>query len=69
MVFHAGTKKKNGKFITSGGRVLGVTAWDDTLSGAIEIAYEAADKINFERLYYRKDIGKKGLKLSPNNII
>lgn len=69
MVFHAGTKKKNGKFITSGGRVLGVTAWDDTLSGAIEIAYEAAGKINFERLYYRKDIGKKGLKLSPNNII
>jgi len=69
MVFHAGTQKKNGKFITSGGRVLGVTAWDDTLSGAIETAYEAAAKINFERLYYRKDIGKKGLKFSPNNII
>jgi phosphoribosylamine---glycine ligase len=68
MVFHAGTKKKNSKFITSGGRVLGVTAWDDTLTGAIEKAYETAEKINFEKVYYRKDIGKKGLKLFPNNI-
>ncbi len=68
MVFHAGTKKKNSKFTTSGGRVLGVTAWDDTLTGAIEKAYETAEKINFEKVYYRKDIGKKGLKLFPNNI-
>lgn len=69
MVFHAGTKQRNDNFITSGGRVLGVTSWDDTLTGAIETAYEAAGKINFENLYYRKDIGKKGLKLFPDSII
>lgn len=69
MVFHAGTDKKNDKFVTSGGRVLGVTSWADTLSGAIEKAYEGVNKIHFEKLYYRKDIGKKGLKLSPGNNI
>jgi phosphoribosylamine---glycine ligase len=69
MVFHAGTDKKNDKFVTSGGRVLGVTSWADTLSGAIEKAYEGVNKIHFEKIYYRKDIGKKGLKLYPGNNI
>lgn len=65
MVFHAGTEQKNDKIITAGGRVLGVTAWADKLPEAIEKAYEAVNKIQFENQYYRKDIGKKGLKSSP----
>jgi len=65
MVFHAGTEKKNDKIVTSGGRVLGVTSWADTLTGAIEKAYEGVNKIHFEKGYYRKDIGKKGLNFSP----
>lgn len=69
MIFHAGTEKKNDKLVTSGGRVLGVTSWADTLNGAIEKAYEGVNKIYFEKLYYRNDIGKKGLNFSPDNNI
>ena len=61
MVFHAGTKKQNGKILSNGGRVLGVTALGDTLSSAISNAYVAAEKISWAHKYYRKDIGKKGL--------
>ncbi|EGG42207.1 Phosphoribosylamine-glycine ligase [Candidatus Nitrosarchaeum limnium SFB1] len=61
MVFHAGTKKKDGKILTNGGRVLGVTALGDTLSSAISNAYAAAEKISWPHKYCRKDIGKKGL--------
>lgn len=61
MVFHAGTKKQNGKILSNGGRVLGVTALGDTLSSAISNAYIAAEKISWPHKYYRKDIGKKGL--------
>lgn len=57
IVYHAGTKLENGKFYTNGGRVLGVTAVDDTLEGALKKAYEAVEKINFEGAHYRKDIG------------
>ena len=60
-VFHAGTKKEGNKILTNGGRVLGVTALGDTLSGAISNAYSAAEKIHWQSKYYRKDIGKKGL--------
>ncbi len=69
MVFHAGTEKKNDKIVTSGGRVLGVTSWADTLTGAIEKAYEGVNKIHFEKGYYRKDIGKKGLNFSSGKNI
>ena len=69
MVFHAGSEKKNNKIVTSGGRVLGVTSWADTLTGAIEKAYEGVNKIHFEKGYYRKDIGKKGLNFSPGKNI
>jgi len=69
MVFHAGSEKKNNKIVTSGGRVLGVTSWADTLTGAIEKAYEGVNKIQFEKGYYRKDIGKKGLNFSPGKNI
>jgi len=69
MVFHAGTEKKGNNVISSGGRVLGVTAWAETLSCAIDTVYEKIGQISFENLYYRKDIGEKGLKFSPDNII
>lgn len=57
IVFHAGTSIKDGKFVTSGGRVLGVTAMGDTLSKALKTAYEAVEKIDFQDAHYRKDIG------------
>ena len=61
MVFHAGTKKQDGKILSNGGRVLGVTALGDTLASAISNAYIAAEKISWSHKYCRKDIGKKGL--------
>jgi len=60
-VFHAGTKTQDGKVLTNGGRVLGVTALGDDISGAIANAYEAVGKISWDGCYYRKDIGKKAL--------
>ena len=63
-VFHAGTKNIDGKILTNGGRVLGVTALGDTLESAIENAYTANEKINCISKYFRNDIGKKGLNLT-----
>lgn len=60
-VFHAGTKKQNGKLISAGGRVLGVTATSPHLSGACELVYQAVSKINFDGKHYRSDIAKKAL--------
>ena len=60
-VFHAGTKKDDGKILSNGGRVLGVTALGDSLESAIANAYAAADKISWPHKYFRKDIGRKGL--------
>jgi phosphoribosylamine--glycine ligase len=62
IVFHAGTKFQDGKVVTSGGRVLGITAWADTIFKAKEKAYEGVEKIYFEEMYYRKDIALKGIK-------
>jgi len=62
IAFHAGSKLQDDKVITSGGRVLGITAWDDTISKAKEKAYEGVEKIYFEDMYYRKDIAAKGIK-------
>ena len=62
VVFHAGTKKEGGGCVTSGGRVLGITALGDGIAGAVKKAYEAAGKIDFEGIYYRKDIGKRALR-------
>lgn len=56
IVFHAGTKYEKGKFITNGGRVLGVTALGDD---AINKCYNAISKIKFKDMHYRKDIGKR----------
>lgn len=60
-VFHAGTKLKADRILTSGGRVLGVTALGDDLKAAQTRAYEAVDRISFEGSYVRRDIGDKGL--------
>jgi phosphoribosylamine--glycine ligase len=57
-LLHAGTKRVEEKIVTSGGRVLGVTSTGRILGAALEKAYEAAGKIQFEGMYYRKDIGK-----------
>lgn len=59
VVFHAGTKVENDKYITAGGRVIGVTALEDNLDLAIKKAYEAVEKISFKNAHYRKDIGVK----------
>jgi phosphoribosylamine--glycine ligase len=63
-VFHAGTMRKNDKVLTSGGRVLGVTALGDTLQTAISNAYSRVEKISWPSKYHRNDIGKKGFTLS-----
>ncbi len=60
-VFHAGTKKSDGKILSNGGRVLGVTALGDDLASAIDNAYAATDEITWSQKYSRTDIGKKGL--------
>lgn len=59
LLFHAGTKKENGKYYTNGGRVLGVTAVRDDLETAYEDVYSHIDKIYFKDMFYRKDIGKR----------
>jgi phosphoribosylamine--glycine ligase len=62
MVFHAGTKKSNNHYVTSGGRVLGVTAVGPTYENAIKKVYEAVAMIECDGMFYRKDIGRKALK-------
>ncbi len=61
-VFHAGTAKRDGSFYTSGGRVLGVTARAGSLERAVERAYEACGKIEFDGAHYRKDIAGRAVK-------
>ncbi len=63
MVFHAATKREGKRFLTSGGRVLGVTALGDTYKDAIQKAYDAVSCIEFEGMYFRNDIGGKALKI------
>ncbi|MFP3982795.1 MAG: phosphoribosylamine--glycine ligase [Desulfurivibrionaceae bacterium] len=59
MVFHAGTSVENNTLVTSGGRVLGVTALGQDLNEAVEKAYEVVDRIHWQGCFYRKDIGRK----------
>jgi len=61
-VFHAGTKKEEGKWLTNGGRVLGVTGMGAHIKEAIAHTYEAVEKIKWDGAHYRKDIGGKALK-------
>ncbi len=66
-VFVAGAEKKDGKLVTSGGRVLGVTATAPTLNVAIDSAYEKVRKISFKNAFYRKDIGLKAVCAGKEN--
>ena len=59
VVFHAGTKLDNGRVLTNGGRVLGVTALGSDINAAIKNAYSAVEKIKWDGIHYRKDIGNK----------
>ena len=61
-IFVAGAKAQDGKLLSAGGRVLGVTAVSDTLDHAIEKAYALTEKVEFENGFYRKDIGQRALK-------
>ena len=61
VVFHAGTKKDPSGLVTSGGRVVAVTAWGKDLPGALEHAYDGVNMVKFEGAYWRKDIGKRAL--------
>ena len=59
IVFHAGTTLEAGNIKTSGGRVLGITALGDNFDAAIATAYDAVKSIEFDKMYYRRDIGHK----------
>ena len=61
VVFHAGTKASGDQIVTAGGRVLGVTARGANLAEAAKAAYEAADKINWDGMRMRRDIGHRAL--------
>jgi phosphoribosylamine--glycine ligase len=63
-VFHSGTSRVGGQLVTSGGRVLGVTAAADSLQAALACAYQAMAEIQYEGIYYRRDIGHRALKPS-----
>ena len=65
-IFTAGVKETDGQLVTSGGRVLGVTATAPTLKEALQKAYAAAERIRFENVYYRRDIGKRALAASED---
>ena len=60
-VYHAGTAVKEGRLVTNGGRVLGVTATADTLPEALKKAYAATESIHFDKLHKRSDIGARAL--------
>lgn len=66
-VYHAGTKLEDGEILTSGGRVLGVTATADSLRNALKVAYAGVEKITFQNAHYRKDIGQRALKALPES--
>jgi phosphoribosylamine--glycine ligase len=68
-VFHAGTRMGAAGLETAGGRVLGVTAAGQDLAGAIDGAYEAVRRVDFEGMHYRTDIGRKGLKRYNRNSV
>jgi phosphoribosylamine--glycine ligase len=56
-IFHAGTSLKGGKIVTSGGRVMAITSFGDSIQEALDKSYESINKISFEKMNYRKDIG------------
>ncbi len=66
IVFHAGTKNDGGIIVTAGGRVLGITSLGNSLEKAITKAYDAVDKIQFDHMFFRRDIGQKALNLAKS---
>lgn len=64
--FQAGTKLKGDEIVTSGGRVLGITAWDEDIESAIKRAYRAIEAVHFEGVYFRRDIGQTALERLRN---
>lgn len=66
-VYHAGTAFTDGKFLTNGGRVLGVTCNSLTLQGALDKSYAAVSKISWDNVHFRKDIGQRALKALQND--
>lgn len=68
VTFHAGTKKENDQFVTNGGRVANVTAFDDTFEAARSRVYEAVEEIIQPGLFYRRDIGARALKAAGKNV-
>ncbi|MDQ3073459.1 MAG: phosphoribosylamine--glycine ligase, partial [Bacteroidota bacterium] len=64
LAFHAGTKKSEGYIVTNGGRILAITSLGSDMEEALSISYENAAKINYDKMYYRKDIGKDLLKFT-----
>ncbi|NJW54569.1 phosphoribosylglycinamide synthetase C domain-containing protein, partial [Salinimicrobium oceani] len=57
IVFHAGTKEEHGKTLTNGGRVLAITSFGSDFKEAIKKSYQNAEKLHFDKMYFRKDIG------------
>ena len=57
IAFHAGTKLENGKFVTNGGRVIAITSFGESFPEAIKKSYQNIDKLHFDKMYFRKDIG------------
>jgi phosphoribosylamine--glycine ligase len=57
LVYHAGTKIENGKLVTNGGRVLAITSFGNDFQEAIKKSYQNIDKLYFDKMYFRKDIG------------
>jgi phosphoribosylamine--glycine ligase len=68
VTFHAGTKKENDQFVTNGGRVANVTAFDDTFEAARTRVYEAVEEIIQPGLFYRRDIGARALKAAGKSV-
>lgn len=62
IVFHAGTNRVDDQLVNAGGRVLGITGWDNNLRDAIDRTYQAVARISFQGMQFRKDIGQKGLR-------
>jgi len=58
-VFHSGTARVDGHYVTAGGRVLGVTAAATTLDQSLSLVYDALDRIHFDGIYFRRDIGRR----------
>ena len=58
IVFHAGTKEENGKVVTNGGRVIAITSFGEDYHKALKKSYQNVEKLHFDKMYYRKDLGK-----------